>query len=209
MQPIHIKKHASWLIIITTSLCFLLQLGQNQCRNMDAGAFFCVSTSNFPWLPNPMISQSVIVAFSRLGKWTSPGCGSVTGIFTLRDKLRFWHCAIRRAAQVFLQPAVYRRLPPPLGRDSLFMHRAARPICWLWGHVMHALLARQHLGCFSMSISSLSAWTGVFFEPICHGLWSVSGCDEAAYLSVLTRRANVVDVTFDVLPKSPPESFIL
>lgn len=56
-SPASIKKHASWLIIITTSVCCLVQLGQTS-REMLAAFFSFSSTSNPRGLPNPISDKS-------------------------------------------------------------------------------------------------------------------------------------------------------
>lgn len=119
---------------------------------------------NPQWLPNPMsqtsVSQSVIVSFSgAVLSWKinffSLRRKNIEHIFTFGNNL--W--VFTYGAQVFLQPAVYYRLVMLLcGHDSLFMHWAVHPIWWRRHNVMHILLASKHLGCLSMSISSLSQW---------------------------------------------------
>lgn len=119
---------------------------------------------NPQWLPNPMsqtsVSQSVIVSFSgAVLSWKinffSLRRKNIEHIFTFGNNL--W--VFTYGAQVFLQPAVYYRLVMLLcGHDSLFMHWAVHPIWWRWHNMMHILLASKHLGCLSMSISSLSQW---------------------------------------------------
>lgn len=64
--PSSIKKHASWLIIITTSVCFLVQLGQTSGKIWMLASFSFFSTSNPLWLQIQCApSQSLIMSFFR------------------------------------------------------------------------------------------------------------------------------------------------
>lgn len=94
-SPSNMKKHASWLIIITTSVCCLVQLGRRSRETL--AAFFSLPPHQTlggcqtQWV----ISRSVIVSFSRpfLSRKMSSSWTAKT--FTFWDNLWFWHCAIQ------------------------------------------------------------------------------------------------------------------
>lgn len=162
-SPSNMKKHASWLIIITTSVCCLVQLGRSSRETL--AAFFSLPPHQTlggcqtQWV----ISRSVIVSFrgpSCPGKWAPLGlqkhlhfeiiCG-----FDIVQSNKVHSCF---SNQLFITGCCAVR------HDSLFMHWTGHPICWLWRDAMHSLLASKHLGCLFMSISSLSQCLCMFSQ---------------------------------------------